>query len=483
MPSTSVLFFTTILVGVLYQLLRIGRRPSGYPPGPPTIPVLGNLHQMALAATEPHLQFQKWAQEYGPIYSLILGTKVMIVLSKDDAVKALLDKRSAIYSSRPDLYIGGHLSSGGLRMPYGPVWRLQRKVAHNALNIKKSGVYTPYQEVENRQLLFDIMQDSTDLFGHFRRFASSLTTNIVFGFRWKTFDDPRLREFFDIVDDISAINSTGGAAFADFFPILRKLPAALYPIKQKARQHHEHEKKVYRSYYLRAKEAIVNKLLTAKPCTCDDIVEMQQQEGFSDDFATYIASTFFEAGSETTSSELYGFAQAMLLYPEAQRKGQEEVDQTLRWMPATILGAVPHAVTEDDKYMGYHIPADSMVLLNVWAIHRDQSHAINDVSKRDHFSFGAGRRVCPGVHIADHSLYLAMARLLWAFDMKPQIGLDGKEILPVQDDFVQGMTVHPKEFQARITPRFDTRAAFVKRMWEEAEKDLNAEGQFVQSPI
>ena len=47
-----------------------------------------------------HLQFQKWAQEYGPVYSLILGTKTTIVLSSGEAVKELLDKRSAIYSDR-----------------------------------------------------------------------------------------------------------------------------------------------------------------------------------------------------------------------------------------------------------------------------------------------------------------------------------------------------------------------------------------------
>src|SRR4051794_7957663 len=101
---------------------------------------------MAAAMAEPHLQFQEWAQKYGPIYSLILGTKVMIVLSKDQVIKDLIDKRSAIYSSRPDLYVGGQLLSGGLRMvmeasvslewnhssqkltsrlqPYGPTWRL-----------------------------------------------------------------------------------------------------------------------------------------------------------------------------------------------------------------------------------------------------------------------------------------------------------------------------------------------------------------------
>lgn len=50
-----------------------------------------------------------------PVYSLILGTKVMIVLTSDQAIKDLLDKRSNIYSSRPDMYLTNILS-GGLRM-------------------------------------------------------------------------------------------------------------------------------------------------------------------------------------------------------------------------------------------------------------------------------------------------------------------------------------------------------------------------------
>lgn len=69
-----------------------------------------------MPARDAHLQFQRWAQEYGPVYSLILGTKTLVVLSSDEAVKELLDRRSGIYSDRPELYIGQDLCSGGLRM-------------------------------------------------------------------------------------------------------------------------------------------------------------------------------------------------------------------------------------------------------------------------------------------------------------------------------------------------------------------------------
>lgn len=102
-----------ILALGLYRLSKVGRRPADYPPGPPTLPLIGNLHLMP--KEKGHLQFQKWAEEYGPVYSLMLGTTVMVVLSSDQAIKDLLDKRSNIYSSRPDVYMG-RVISGGQRM-------------------------------------------------------------------------------------------------------------------------------------------------------------------------------------------------------------------------------------------------------------------------------------------------------------------------------------------------------------------------------
>jgi len=105
---------TALTIAVLARLLRIGQRPADFPPGPPTLPLIGNLHQMP--KRDAHLQFQKWAKEYGPIYSLMLGTKTLIVLSSDQAVKDLLDKKSNVYSSRQDMYIGQELCSGGMRI-------------------------------------------------------------------------------------------------------------------------------------------------------------------------------------------------------------------------------------------------------------------------------------------------------------------------------------------------------------------------------
>lgn len=79
----------------------------------------------------------------------------------------------------------------------------------------------------------------------------------------------------------------------------------------------------------------------------------------------------------------------MILHPEVQRRGQEEVDQafgdslpslddainlpyvqacvkeTLRWLPATPL-SLPHCVTQDDEYLGYNIPKGATVIANVW---------------------------------------------------------------------------------------------------------------------
>ncbi|KAG9375841.1 p450 domain containing protein [Pyrenophora tritici-repentis] len=153
----------------------------------------------------------------------------------------------------------------------------------------------------------------------------------------------------------------------------------------------------------------------------------------------------------------------MVLFPEVGKAAQEELDRVcgdrlptlenepnlpylrgcvkgcMRWMPTDILGAAG-------------------VTWNAWAI-RDRigsilliAEAANDpdASKRDHFVFGADRRLCQSVHIAERSLLLAIARALWSFEIRKAVDADGKEIVLDAGNLAEGLFVCPKAFSVNI---------------------------------
>ncbi|KAF2852521.1 cytochrome P450 [Plenodomus tracheiphilus IPT5] len=516
-------FVFVILAGLTYRLSRIGRRPAGYPPGPPTLPLIGNLHLMP--KEKPHLQFQKWAEEYGPIYSLILGTKVMIVLNTDQAVKDLLDKRSGIYSSRPEMYIG-QVVSGGLRillMEYGSQWRMLRKIIHNSLNIKAAKAYIPYQDLENKAMLIGLLETPDKWADHIRRYSNSLTTQMIFGFRTTSIDDPKLKQLYEGVHAFSLATSRATASLLDLFPILRLLPDTLLPLRAWAKSLHKTEAALYIGHWLRVKNLI--RAGKGQPCFSADLLKAQNELGFGDDLAGYVSGSLLEAGSDTTAATLVGFIQALLLHPTLAPKLQTQLDLTcgphlptlshapslplihscikesLRWMPTAILG-IPHAATQPDSYLGYTIPKGAGVIYNVWSIHMDPARHPNptlfnpdrykndvqtaaeaannaDPALRDHFGFGVGRRVCQGMHIAERSLFLAIARVLWAFDVVPFVEEEGgRDGVPRMGDLTEGLLVQPKPFKARFVPRSRERVDVLRREWEGVEGLLDEEGQW-----
>ncbi len=65
---------------------------------------------------DPYKQFEIWAKEYGPIYSITLGMQTMIVLSKPEIVKELIDKRSASTNERGEHYIAHDVLGDGERI-------------------------------------------------------------------------------------------------------------------------------------------------------------------------------------------------------------------------------------------------------------------------------------------------------------------------------------------------------------------------------
>lgn len=68
-------------------------------------------------------------------------------------------------------------------------------------------------------------------------------------------------------------------------------------------------------------------MLLRQPCFCYNLLKVQEEDKFSDEIACYISGTLLEAGSETVASTLIGFVQAMLLFPEVQKRAQEEIDR------------------------------------------------------------------------------------------------------------------------------------------------------------
>lgn len=188
------------LIGfLLSKALQYGRRPKGLPPGPPTMPIVGNLHQ--LPAQNVHIKFKEWADQYGDMFSLMLGKQRVVVLNSPRVVRDLIDSRSSNYSSRPANFVGQDLISGGLRlvlMPYADEWRLARKMVHSLLNVKTAVDYIPFQELELRQMLADMVRAPNKYHDHVRRYSTSLVTSFTFGWRSLAFSHPDVRQIYEV---------------------------------------------------------------------------------------------------------------------------------------------------------------------------------------------------------------------------------------------------------------------------------------------
>ncbi len=71
----------------------------------------------------------------------------------------------------------------------------------------------------------------------------------------------------------------------------------------------------------------------------------------------------------------------------------------------------PNRLTDPDVFNPSRYANDSQTI-------RRGYYANPDATKRDHFAFGAGRRICRGMHIAERSIFLGISRLVWAFNFK-----------------------------------------------------------------
>jgi len=215
-----------------------------------------------------------------------------------------------------------------------------------------------------------------------------------------------------------------------------------------------------------------------------------------------VAWVAYAAGGDTTLSSVQTLFLAMSLYPEVQKKAQAEIDAVIgpnrlpdfqdrpslpyinavvkessRWNLVLPLG-VPHMSTTDDEYNGFYIPKGTVLICNAWSILHDRK-AFNspqefqperylkdgklnpDVRDPDSAAFGFGRRICPGRHLSDSSLYSIVSCLLAVYDIKPPVDDQG-HTLKLKPEFTSGLFTYPVPFKCIIKPRTPAAEALIR---------------------
>jgi hypothetical protein len=93
--------------------------------------------------------------------------------------------------------------------------------------------------------------------------------------------------------------------------------------------------------------------------------------------------------------------------------------------------------------------------------------------KRDHYILGWRRRICPGIHLAEASVLLFTARLLWGFDIGPAKN-DLRTAFPVSYDMAaaydNSIISNPKVFPVSLKARSNARAEIIRQSYQEASK-------------
>ncbi|KAJ5679520.1 hypothetical protein N7462_007764 [Penicillium macrosclerotiorum] len=442
-----------------------GKKRWAMPPGPPGVPVLGNLRQM-MHARRGALSFNQWLTSlipYGEMVTLHMGSKTWVVLNSDRVVSEIIAKRGKITNERPHMPVASDLVSNGKRtvIRQEEEWREGRRVMHQLLSGSNLKVYAGMQELESVDMLRRYLREPNLWFAHNFRYATSVLYRIVMGYplnktRAELDDYQRVT-----IEFVTTINRS----YVDFFPSISKLPHILQPWRRFWAQMGSFHRRVFQDWWTPIKAAVTNG--SAPPSFVRDVL-LHPDMRFSgdDEEAMYLATSVMAAGGDNTRMTINVFIMAMVTRPEAQARAREEVDrvctdgealrlprmsdlssmpyvaamikEVLRWRP-TVPVVPPHQLTEDLEFDGYFIPAGTNFLINSIGLssefdnaHEFQPERWIDASGAEKipnfWGFGGGRRICVGWKVAEQALFIAFARLLYCFELTPNGPIDDKRL-------------------------------------------------------
>ncbi|KAL8938469.1 MAG: hypothetical protein Q9216_003882, partial [Gyalolechia sp. 2 TL-2023] len=465
--SLSILLHVVAAV-VIY--LRRDRRLDSIP-GPKGYPLIGLGYKLPPKAPA---KFRQWSQQYGDVFKIRVGWYNWVIINTPEAIREILEKQAVSTSSKAPAPMGHDVVTDDKRMPtmaYGPHWRAQRSIVRQITTVPMTGTFVPSQEFETKQLLFDLATDNIDqrkFYQHMRRYAFSIIMTNTFGARVKSLDN---------VDAKNAARSQAilremakpGAFLVDEFPPLAQLPRWLHPGRARAKAAAKEILDIKMGLWKRVERQV--EAGTAPHCYAREIYESRASwysQGLVDEDLAWVAGGLVEAGFETTAATLNSIVLHLAANPRVQQVAQEElmrvvgpdrlpkytdmenlpyiracVKEMLRINPILAPG-IRHYADADVTYKGHVIPKGTVLLANTAFLHHDPSRfdnphefyperylehklhsqdyaAMSDPYKRDHFTFSTGRRVCPGARLAENSLDIALAGMLWAFEIRPPL--------------------------------------------------------------
>ncbi|XP_063298151.1 cytochrome P450 2K4-like [Pelobates fuscus] len=487
----SVLLSVVVVLFLLNAFLdRKGKVYKNFPPGPRTLPIIGNIHNMLMRRQKPHLTFQELAEEYGPVYSMQMGPEKIVVLCGYEAVKDALVNYAEEFSERPVIPMMEKVTKGhGLIFSHGENWKVMRRFALSTLRDFGMGK----KSIENK-----INEESNSLVEVFESYkgkpfdnlmimnaaVANIIVSILLGNRFE-YNSPTLLKLMKLINENIRLLSSPLALLYNAYPSLMSwIPGSHQTIFKNAME----TRNFFQDIFVKYKEEFD---MNDQRNLIDAFLLKQKEEKpspqmfFHNDNLLSLVNTLFGAGMETTSTTLRWGILLMMKYPEIQKNVQNEIDRVIgsaqpliehrKLMPYTDAvihemqrygniapTAVPHSTTRDVTFRGYFLPKGTHVIPVLSSVLQDKAYFAKPLEfypqhfldskgnfvKNDAFlPFSAGRRSCAGETLAKMELFMFFTRLMQKFTFQPPPGVE-VDLTPNS-----GITISPLFHEICAIPR------------------------------
>ncbi|XP_078158785.1 (+)-piperitol/(+)-sesamin synthase CYP81Q2-like [Carex rostrata] len=461
----SILLSTALLIVFVKFVLSYTHKRI-LPPSPPALPFIGHLY---LFKKPLHHTLVRISQRYGPITFLRFSSRPVLVISSQLLAEECFTTHDLCFANRPQL-LSVKRSDGNIvgmgNANYGPYWRSLRKIAAVELlspqQIDASSDVRAREVEDMARLIFKswnktccIRSNRSDGMNKLelktRIFEQSLNVlmTMIAGKRFygdKIDDMEETKQFREAVGEHMA--SSGASNIEDFVPVLGLLDlnGVIKKRVHLVKQMLEMIQKLIDEH--RTNRAEIKKTMISH------LLELQRKdpEAYSDQIIRRISLNIFLAGTDTTANTIEWAMAHLLNNPQVLKKAAAEIDKSvgnerlinesdmdqvpylgciirevLRLYPGAPL-LLPHESREDVTIGGYKIPHGTMLLVNVYHIHRDPDiweepekfmpERFDNGKAEGKFMipFGMGRRRCPGEGLAMREVGLILGTLIQCFD-------------------------------------------------------------------